>query len=369
MRLSYSGNAAPTNLQAQMQQTDMTFSVLAISNWPDTSIGPFVLCINKGDPTKEEKLLASSYSGTTVQVLQRGYDNTPQQEHDAGSPVVHTIDKGTIDQANAVVNAVGTVAPSTSKVGDSASRGTVVSAPAAADHVHGRESFSTGTTSSSAPGDMENDGSSASPARADHKHAREPSQLGLPLALPGAIAATRYVGGTVSGAPTSGAFVRGDHVIDQTGAVWVCINSGSPGTWTRAIAPGTILAYNHIASPSYSTTSLSYVCVNSGTATLQFVAPPSGHVLLSAATNWNNGSTGPRAQVAWSNGTVNNTNIISSAAKTGSLDASLYTDLQMDAAGLTAGTTYTVALQWLVYNVAGTITANNNDLILKAVAL
>lgn len=49
--------------------------------------------------------------------------------------------------------------------------------------------------------------------------------------LTGASAATRYVGGTVSGAPVSGTFSVGDFVVAQDGIVWVCTVAGSPGTW------------------------------------------------------------------------------------------------------------------------------------------
>lgn len=52
--------------------------------------------------------------------------------------------------------------------------------------------------------------------------------------LTGATAASRYVGATTSGAPTSGTFVVGDFIIDQTGLIWVCTVAGSPGTWTKA---------------------------------------------------------------------------------------------------------------------------------------
>jgi hypothetical protein len=49
--------------------------------------------------------------------------------------------------------------------------------------------------------------------------------------LTGATAASRYVGATTSGAPTSGTFAKGDFVIDQTGIVWICTVAGGPGTW------------------------------------------------------------------------------------------------------------------------------------------
>ena len=56
---------------------------------------------------------------------------------------------------------------------------------------------------------------------------------GLPLGLPGATAATRYVGATAAGAPASGTFAVGDFTIDQSGKVFVCTAAGTPGTWTE----------------------------------------------------------------------------------------------------------------------------------------
>lgn len=52
--------------------------------------------------------------------------------------------------------------------------------------------------------------------------------------ITGATAATRYVGGTASGAPVSGTFLKGDYVTDQTGKIWICTVAGSPGTWVAA---------------------------------------------------------------------------------------------------------------------------------------
>jgi hypothetical protein len=56
--------------------------------------------------------------------------------------------------------------------------------------------------------------------------------------LTGATAASRYVGATASGAPASGAFLLGDYVIDQTGAIWICTIAGTPGTWTQVAGGG-----------------------------------------------------------------------------------------------------------------------------------
>ncbi len=60
----------------------------------------------------------------------------------------------------------------------------------------------------------------------------------IPTQVAGAAAATRYVGGTASGAPASGAFLLGDFVVDQTGAIWICTVAGSPGTWVKVGSGG-----------------------------------------------------------------------------------------------------------------------------------
>jgi hypothetical protein len=61
--------------------------------------------------------------------------------------------------------------------------------------------------------------------------------LGMPKALTGATAATRYVGATTSGAPTTGAFLAGDFVLARdTGDTWICTAAGTPGTWTSPTA-------------------------------------------------------------------------------------------------------------------------------------
>ena len=59
-----------------------------------------------------------------------------------------------------------------------------------------------------------------------------PDAKGLPLGLTGAVAATRYVGGTALTAPTTGTFAVGDFVITQAGSIYICTGAGSPGTWS-----------------------------------------------------------------------------------------------------------------------------------------
>ena len=63
----------------------------------------------------------------------------------------------------------------------------------------------------------------------------------IPSGLTGATAASRYVGATTSGAPTSGTFAVGDYIVDQTGALWICTAAGTPGTWTT-VGGGSVTA-------------------------------------------------------------------------------------------------------------------------------
>lgn len=50
--------------------------------------------------------------------------------------------------------------------------------------------------------------------------------------LTGATSASRYVGATTTGAPSSGTFVTGDFVVARDGKLWICTTGGSPGTWS-----------------------------------------------------------------------------------------------------------------------------------------
>ena len=49
----------------------------------------------------------------------------------------------------------------------------------------------------------------------------------------GAAVATKYAGGTASGAPGSGSFTTGDWIVTTGGDIWICTAGGTPGTWSR----------------------------------------------------------------------------------------------------------------------------------------
>lgn len=80
-------------------------------------------------------------------------------------------------------------------------------------------------------------GTSQFTVREDHVHALSAA---IPASgLTGATAATRYVGGTTSGAPVSGTFAIGDFVIAQNGGLWICTAAGTPGSWINPASGAT----------------------------------------------------------------------------------------------------------------------------------
>jgi hypothetical protein len=56
--------------------------------------------------------------------------------------------------------------------------------------------------------------------------------------LTGSVSATRYVGATASGAPTTGAHLAGDWAWALDGHLWFCTANGTPGTWTEIVSGG-----------------------------------------------------------------------------------------------------------------------------------
>jgi hypothetical protein len=100
--------------------------------------------------------------------------------------------------------------------------------------------------------------------------------------LTGAVAATRFVGGTASGAPVAGTFAVGDFIIDQTGDIWICTIAGTPGTWVDPVAEA-------VQSVAATDTSI----VVGGTATAPTIATGTLDVIATQhppAANWSNNS-------------------------------------------------------------------------------
>jgi hypothetical protein len=68
--------------------------------------------------------------------------------------------------------------------------------------------------------------------------------------LTGATAASRYVGATASGAPTSGTFLTGDWLVDQTGGILICTTGGISGTWANSASGGSLSGVSVSGTPS-----------------------------------------------------------------------------------------------------------------------
>lgn len=85
----------------------------------------------------------------------------------------------------------------------------------------------------------------------------------IPSGLTGSVAATRFVGGTTIGPPTTGAHLVGDFVVDQTAQIWICTAAGTPGTW-KTNAPPACRAYRNAAynSVQSATTTVPYDSTN-----------------------------------------------------------------------------------------------------------
>jgi hypothetical protein len=115
----------------------------------------------------------------------------------------------------------------------------------------------------------------------------QPSGRGLPLGLTGALAATRYVGATASGAPGSGTFAVGDFIIDQSGKVYVCTVTGSPGTWTQvggAAAPTARAIYSggSVSIANDDDGLLTWDSLDAGSALLDIVSDPAAPTVTTA---------------------------------------------------------------------------------------
>jgi len=102
--------------------------------------------------------------------------------------------------------------------------------------------------------------------------------------LTGATAASRYVGATASGAPTTGTFAVGDFIIDQTGKVYVCTVAGTPGTWVQVGATTTSVTMGGDVTGNSATSTVAKL----QGVTVSTTAPTSNQVLTynSGTTSW-----------------------------------------------------------------------------------
>ena len=88
--------------------------------------------------------------------------------------------------------------------------------------------------------------------------------------LTGATTAMRLVGGTTSGAPTTGTFQTNDVVVDAgKNTLWLCQSGGSPGVWTNIGTLASTGAPVTLATANTSTSILSYTPTQAGLYTVR----------------------------------------------------------------------------------------------------
>jgi hypothetical protein len=100
-RKQFTGAAVPTTTAGAINDTDTAISLTGAAGWPDGAT-PFVATLER-DTVNEEKVLVTR-AATVLTVIARGYDDTTAVSHNSGVAIEHTLDAGTVDQANRYVN-------------------------------------------------------------------------------------------------------------------------------------------------------------------------------------------------------------------------------------------------------------------------
>ena len=111
MRRQYAGGAKPAQLTAQLggSTANLTIDCDDLSGYPDGSVGPFYVVIDRG-LVNEEKILCVSRTGNTLTVYDsglvngRGVDGTVVSSHSIGSEIEHVFTATDADEANFHVN-------------------------------------------------------------------------------------------------------------------------------------------------------------------------------------------------------------------------------------------------------------------------
>jgi hypothetical protein len=111
VRRQYAGGAKTTTLSSSLggSNSDLVISGTDFSNYPDGSVGPFYIVIDRGT-VSEEKILCVSRTGNTINVYNvgltngRGADGTSVIAHSPGGTVEHVFTAVDADEANSHVN-------------------------------------------------------------------------------------------------------------------------------------------------------------------------------------------------------------------------------------------------------------------------
>lgn len=316
----YSGNAQRTSLNGGISASDTTIAVASGIGYPTGSTAPFVITIEAGT-TAEERVLIASRSGNnlTVAASGRGWDGTTASTHANTATVDHTFSATDARDANAHINDT-TLDHHTQyawvKKGLAALRG---AAGRSMKLHYGTDSGLLGLDDGTAWHDFQDKAA----ADAAYLSAAVAAATYLPLAggtlsgelvlpdlkvtgLTGSVQPTRFVGGTVAGAPTTGAHLLGDFVIDQSGLTFICTVAGTPGTWagsTGSAGAVTPIARTVLGSTA---TSISFTSIPGTYESLRVELSASGSAAFSLLMRFNSDST---ANYDWQQSNANNSTV------------------------------------------------------------
>jgi hypothetical protein len=111
MRRQYSGGAQPAKLTAALGASTANVTIYCddLTNWPNGSIGPFYVVVDRGK-NNEEKILCSSRSGNILTVFDNGVtngraaDGTSITSHNSNADIEHIFTATDANEANLHVN-------------------------------------------------------------------------------------------------------------------------------------------------------------------------------------------------------------------------------------------------------------------------
>lgn len=87
----FTGNAVITALDSAISDTSTSLILTDPAGWPDGTTDPWTMTLDEGIDGSEEKLLCGLRTGSSVAILQRGYDDTTAVVHNPPAVAKHTI--------------------------------------------------------------------------------------------------------------------------------------------------------------------------------------------------------------------------------------------------------------------------------------